>query len=73
MNTFENDPPRPCLPYVNLCLLVLIFLVYTWELSLGPKLAKVVRVWGFTPAHLTGSWRHPGWAFLQSLLSLFSA
>lgn len=75
MMTFENDTPqpRPGLPYVNFCLIALIFLVYAWELSLGPNLSKVVGNWGFVPARLTGSWLHPRGAFFQGLLGLFSS
>jgi membrane associated rhomboid family serine protease len=67
-----TSPPHPRHPYVNYGLIVLLFLVYAWELALGPGLPKVVGNWGFVPAHLVTSWGHPQEFFFHSL-SLFSA
>ena len=69
----ENDIPQSSSPQVNYCLIGLIFLVYAWELSLGPGLFKATEILGFVPARLTALLFHAHTAFSQALLPLFSS
>ena len=64
--------PSP-LPQVNYCLIGLIFLVYAWELSLGPGLIRATKILGFVPDRLTALLFHTHTAFSQALLPLFSS
>lgn len=67
----DITPTRP--PYVNCCLLALIFIIFIWELSLGSDLPRTAQGLGFVPARFLEHIIPPSitLAILPSFLSLF--
>ena len=73
MSPPESSTPHFPSPLVNYCLIGLIFLVYAWELSLGPSLPRATGILGFVPARTADCLFHAHTAFFQALVPLFSS
>jgi membrane associated rhomboid family serine protease len=75
MFPLRDNIPHSRPPYVNYGLIVFTTLVFFWELSLGPHLAKVAEILGFVPvrfsAALFSSVHGAGATFMPLLTSLF--
>jgi membrane associated rhomboid family serine protease len=60
-------------PYVNYALIAFTTLVFLWELSLGPHLAKVAGILGFVPVRFVAALFSPQFDFAATFIPLFTA
>jgi membrane associated rhomboid family serine protease len=67
------DTPPPREPYVNLCLIALNLVAFSWELALGSGLPKAAEILGFVPARFLSGFQQGQVPFFHAALPLFTS